>query len=62
MNKENELTEDELEVFNHQILLKEQQLLRLYQNSEDLMYKLELAIYKNQVTEYLLNLRKSHEK
>ena len=58
MNKENELTEDELEVFNHQILLKEQQLLRLYQNSEDLMYKLELATYKNLVENYLLNLRK----
>ena len=61
MNKENELTEDELETFNHLILLKEQQLLILYQNQENLIYKLELATYKNQVIEYLLNLKKSHK-
>ena len=61
MNKENELTENELEILNLQVLLKEQQLLRSYQNQENIMYILELATYKNQVIEYLLNLRKSHE-
>ena len=61
MNKENELTENELEILNLQVLLKEQQLLRSYQNQENIMYILELATYTNQVIEYLLNLRKSHE-
>ena len=64
MNKENELTEDELEILNHLVFLKEQYITKLDQDQRKsgLEIKSELIIYENQVIEYLLSFRKNHEK
>ena len=64
MNKENELTKDELEILNHLVLLKEQYITKLDQDQRKsgLEIKSELIIYENQVIEYLLSFRKNHEK